>query len=85
MKNILITLLSMLIPGSAIMAQYQNVQEKAPLVNVPLALFNGITTKRMHQGRMQIILRSNWETGEVKQGVTSNNLKRTLRLKTAMN
>ena len=29
MKNILITLLSMLIPSSVIMAQYQNVQEKA--------------------------------------------------------
>ena len=39
MKNILITLLSMLIPSSVIMAQYQNVQEKASLVNVPLEKF----------------------------------------------
>lgn len=39
MKNILITLLSMLIPSSVIMAQYQNVQEKAPLVNAPLEKF----------------------------------------------
>lgn len=39
MKNILITLLSMLIPSSVIMAQYQNVQEKAPLMNAPLEKF----------------------------------------------
>ena len=39
MKNILITLLSMLIPSSVIVAQYQNVQEKAPLVNAPLEKF----------------------------------------------
>lgn len=48
-------------------------------------LFNGITTKRMHQGRMQIILRSNRETGEVKLNVTSASLKGTLRLKTIIN
>lgn len=48
-------------------------------------LFNDITTKRMHQGRMQIILRSNREAGEVKLRVTSNNLKGTLRLKTVIN
>lgn len=39
MKNILITLLSMLIPSCVTMAQYQNVQEKAPLVNIPLENF----------------------------------------------
>ena len=48
-------------------------------------LFNGITTKRMHQGRMQIILCSNRETGEVKLNVTSASLKGTLRLKTIIN
>ncbi len=48
-------------------------------------LFNGITTKRMHQGRMQIILRSNREAGEVKLKVTSVGLKGTLRLKTIIN
>lgn len=48
-------------------------------------LFNGITTKRMHQGRMQIILRSNRKAGEVKLKVTSPGLKGTLRLKTVMN
>ena len=48
-------------------------------------LFNGITTKRMHQGRMQIILRSNREAGEVKLKVTSPGLKGTLRLKTIIN
>lgn len=48
-------------------------------------LFHGISTKRMHQGRMQIILRSNREAGEVKLKVTSAGLKGTLRLKTAMN
>lgn len=48
-------------------------------------LFNGITTKRMHQGRMQIILRSNREVGEVKLKVTSPGLKGTLRLKTIIN
>lgn len=48
-------------------------------------LFNGITTKRMHQGRMQIILRSNREVGEVKLKVTSVGLKGTLRLKTIIN
>ena len=39
MKNIFIILLLMLIPSSVIMAQYQNVQEKAPLMNTPLNLF----------------------------------------------
>lgn len=48
-------------------------------------LFNGITTKRMHQGRMQIILRSNREVGEVKLKVTSASLKGTLHLKTIIN
>lgn len=48
-------------------------------------LFNGTTTKRMHQGRMQIILRSNREAGEVKLKVTSVGLKGTLRLKTIIN
>ena len=48
-------------------------------------LFNGITTKRMHQGRMQIILRSNQEVGEVKLKVTSASLKGTLHLKTIIN
>lgn len=48
-------------------------------------LFHGITTKQMYQGRMQIILRSNREAGEVKLKVTSANLKGTLKLKTTMN
>ena len=48
-------------------------------------LFNGITTKRMHQGRMQIILRSNREVGEVKLKVTSASLKGSLHLKTIIN
>lgn len=39
MKNILITLLLVIIPSSVTMAQYQNVQEKSPLVNAPLEKF----------------------------------------------
>ena len=39
MKNIFFSLLLVIIPSSVIMAQYQNVQEKAPLVNVPLEKF----------------------------------------------
>ena len=43
MKNIFIILLLMLIPSSVIMAQYQNVQEKAPLMNTPLNLFGNFS------------------------------------------
>lgn len=39
MKNILITLLLTIIPSSVTIAQYQNVQEKAPLKNTPLEDF----------------------------------------------
>lgn len=45
-------------------------------------LFNGITTKQMYQGRMQIILRSNREPGNVTLKVSSLNLKGILKLKT---
>lgn len=38
-------------------------------------LFQGITTKQMHQGRMQIILRSNREAGKVRIKITSAKLK----------
>ena len=39
MKNIFFSLLLVIIPSSVTMAQYQNVPEKAPLVNVPLEKF----------------------------------------------
>ena len=45
-------------------------------------LFHGITSKRMYQGRMQIILRSDQEAGNVTVKISSAGLKGTLRLKT---
>lgn len=48
-------------------------------------LFHGVTTKRMHKGRMQIILRSNREAGEVKLKMTAAGIKGALRLKTVQN
>ena len=45
-------------------------------------LFHGITSKRMYQGRMQIILRSDQKAGNVTVKVSSAGLKGTLRLKT---
>ena len=44
-------------------------------------LFHGITSKRMYQGRMQIILRSDQKAGNVTVKVSSTGLKGTLRLK----
>jgi len=71
--------LTLQIEGSARLIALDNGDHYTP------DLFNGITTKRMHQGRMQIILRSNREVGEVKLKVTSPGLKGTLRLKTIIN
>lgn len=71
--------LTLQIEGSARLVALDNGDHYTP------DLFNGITTKRMHQGRMQIILRSNREAGEVKLKVTSAGLKGTLRLKTIIN
>ncbi|WP_417186919.1 sugar-binding domain-containing protein [Bacteroides sp.] len=71
--------LTLQIEGSARLVALDNGDHYTP------DLFNGITTKRMHQGRMQIILRSNREAGEVKLKVTSAGLKETLRLKTIIN
>lgn len=45
-------------------------------------LFHGVTTKRMHQGRMQVILRSRPEAGAVKVSLSTPRLKRTLKLQT---
>ena len=47
-------------------------------------LFYGVTSKQMYQGRMQIILRSNREPGNVAVKVTSVGLKGTLKLKTTI-
>lgn len=71
--------LTLQIEGSARLIALDNGDHYTP------DLFNGITTKRMHQGRMQIILRSNREVDEVKLKVTSPGLKGTLRLKTIIN
>ena len=48
-------------------------------------LFQGVTTKQMYQGRMQIILRSNREAGDVKLKIVSANLKGNIKLKTITN
>ena len=48
-------------------------------------LFQGVTTKQMYQGRMQIILRSNREAGDVKLKIVSANLKENIKLTTIKN
>lgn len=45
-------------------------------------LFHEVTSKRMHQGRMQIILRSNREQGSVTVKINSSKLKGMLKLRT---
>lgn len=45
-------------------------------------LFNGVLTKRMYKGQMQIILRSKQQAGKVKVKVNSSELKGILRLET---
>lgn len=45
-------------------------------------LFHEVTSKRMHQGRMQIILRSNREQGSVTVKINSSKLKGVLKLRT---
>lgn len=45
-------------------------------------LFYDVTSKQMHQGRMQLILRSQRKAGEVKLKITSGKLAKTIRLST---
>lgn len=47
-------------------------------------LFHGITSKRMYQGRMQIILRSTKISSNVKLKISSADLKEKLSLKTSL-
>ena len=47
-------------------------------------LFYGVTSKRMYQGRVQIILQSTKTTGNVALKIISTNLKKKFSLKTCL-